>query len=353
MRNRAQESGGAVYAKDSKIIIRSGQKLSIVENKGYDGGAITLTGDSIIYLEANSSVVFASNHAYHYGGAIYYVDEYTKDFGPETELSKCFYGILTTEVAFTKDLRGIYSSIHFYNNTAGFAGTAIYGGWIDTCKFRIILSKYSILCYQNSLFDSLFHFHQPTQQLSLISSGPTRVCLCTNMSIPDCSITEYTITAYPGETLTIPAVAVGQRFGTVPSTVQSSFVSGSNGRLPALQYTQLVNANCTNLVYTIHSVPNRTEVMELTVEKRSFPQNRIINKRLNNFRVNRTIINLQFSELTINIKVQLCPLGFVSNDKTWTCTCHPKLQQYAINCSIDTQTVYRRSPLWIKCNISQ
>ena len=351
VRNRAQESGGAVYTRDSKIIISVG---TFVENKGYDGGAMTLTGDSTIYLEANSSVVFASNHAYHSGGAIYYVDEYTEDFGPATELSKCFYGILTTEVASTKDPRDIntyiekkHISIQFYNNTAGFAGTAIYGGWVDLCIFGINFEPLENLLYQTSPFDNWFYFHQPTQQLSLISSNPTRVCLCTNMSIPDCSITEYTITAYPGETLTIPAVAVGQRFGTVPSTVQNSFVSGSSSRLPALQYTQLVNVNCTDLVYTIHSLPNRTEAMELTVEKHNLPQNRIINIRLKDIRVNRTIINLQFSDLTINIKVQLCPLGFVFNDKTQTCTCHPKLQQHGINCSIDTQTVYRRTPLWI------
>ena len=72
--NRAQESGGAVYAIDSQIIIRSGQKLLFVENKGYDGGAMTLTGDSIIYLEANNSIIFVRNHAYHCGGAICYVD---------------------------------------------------------------------------------------------------------------------------------------------------------------------------------------------------------------------------------------------------------------------------------------
>ena len=185
--------------------------------------------------------------------------------------------------------------------------------------------------YQSSLFDGLFHFHQPTQQLSLISSNPTRVCLCTNMSIPDCSITEYTVTAYPGETLTIPAVAVGQRFGTVPSTVHSNVVSGNNVRLPELQYTQLENANCTNLMYTIHSSPNRTEVMELTVEKHNVAQDVLISFALQNCLVNKTLISLQFSELTIHIKVQQCPLGFVFNDSSLTCICHPKLQRPEIN----------------------
>ena len=265
--------------------------------------------------------MFVSNHAYHYGGAIYYVDEYTEDYGPATELSKCFYGIISAEGESIVDSRDIgnyikrkHISIQLYNNTAEFAGTAIYGGSVDTCKFCInyeLLSKYSILLHQTSLFDSLFHLDQSTQQLSLIASSPTRICLCTTMSIPDCSITEYTITAYPGQTLTIPAVAVGQRFGTVPSTVHGKFVPRNKGRLPALQYTQLVNVNCTNLVYTIHSLPNRTEVMELTVEKHNLPQNRIVNKRLKDFKVNRTTINLQFLELTIrynNVHWDLCSM---------------------------------------------
>ena len=66
-----------------------------MENEGYNGGALTLGGGSIIYLEANSSITFVRNHAYHYGGAIYCLDDYTEDYA---DLSKCFYGILSTEV---------------------------------------------------------------------------------------------------------------------------------------------------------------------------------------------------------------------------------------------------------------
>ena len=69
------------------------------------------------------------------------------------------------------------------------------------------------------------------------------------------------------------------------------------------------------------------------------------------FEVNRTLIKLQFSELSIHVEVQPCPLGFVFNNSSQTCICHPKLQQYEINCSISTQTVYRRSPLWINATL--
>ena len=357
VRNHAQKSGGAVYAQDSQIIIkRGGHDFSFVENEGNNGGAMILVGDSTIYLEANSSITFVRNHAYNYGGAIYYMDDYTEDLGPTTEFSKCFYGILFDKsfmsledvVDYTKKE---HVTIEFYNNTADVAGTAIYGGWIDLCYFRIndhVIFNYD---YESgislaSIFDSLFHFHQSTQKLSVISSNPTRVCLCTNMSIPDCSITEYTITAYPGETLTIPAVAVGQRFGTIPFIVKSNIVRDT-GRLPELQYAQLVNANCTELTYTVLSVPNRTGIMKLTVEKHNIPHTKVINKALQYTRVNRTLINLQFSELTIHIEAQQCPLGFAFDNSSQTCICHPKLLQHKINCSINTQTVYRRSPLWI------
>ena len=330
--------------------------MSFVENKGYDGGAITLTGDSTIYLGANSSIIFVRNYAYHYGGAIYYVDNYTEDLKPLAQISPCFYGVLSTcTMLYLRDvhycIKEKHIAIEFYNNTADFAGTAIYGGWVDVCKFYIINDEMEVVhasqIYQTLVFDSLFHFHQHTQQLSLISSNPTRVCLCTNMTILDCSITEYSIAAYPGETLTISAVAVGQRFGTVPSNVHIDLVSGDSGRLAALQNTQFVNVNCTDLRYTIFSTPNQIEVMELAVEKHSVPQHMPINEALKNLRVNRTVINLQFSELTVHIEVQQCPLGFLLDNNSHTCICHPKLQQHEINCSINTQTVYRRSPLWI------
>ena len=154
--NRAQEFGGAVYAIDSQIIIRSGQKLSFVENKGYDGGAITLTGDSIIFLEANSSIIFVRNHAYHSGGAIYNVDNYKEDFKLAPKMSKCFFGFLKMfKYNYLRSLCNAiqrkHISIQFCNNTAEFAGTAIYGGWLDLCQLHVnyqVMSKNQDGIYQ-------------------------------------------------------------------------------------------------------------------------------------------------------------------------------------------------------------
>ena len=84
-------------------------------------------------------------------------------------------------------------------------------------------------------------------------SNPTRVCLCTN-NLPDCNITQYNVTAYPGETFQIPAVAVGQRFGTIPFTVHTRVTSISlidQPQIKSLQEAQKVKGTCTNLMYTI------------------------------------------------------------------------------------------------------
>ena len=70
-----------------------------------------------------------------------------------------------------------------------------------------------------------------------------RVCLCID-SRPECGVTQYNISIYPGTTIRIPAVAVGQRFGTVPSTVNSRFLHELvNGIYPNIydwQHTQRI-----------------------------------------------------------------------------------------------------------------
>ena len=73
-------------------------------------------------------------------------------------------------------------------------------------------------------FKAMFHFQEAPLELSTVSSNPTRVCVCIN-EYPDCNITLYNVTAYPGEAFQIPAVAVGQRFGTiVPHLIVKSCV---------------------------------------------------------------------------------------------------------------------------------
>ena len=53
-------------------------------------------------------------------------------------------------------------------------------------------------------------FDESNSDLSLISSDCTHVCICNGYY----TILNYTLIAYPGQTVLINAVAVGQGFGT-------------------------------------------------------------------------------------------------------------------------------------------
>jgi len=67
---------------------------------------------------------------------------------------------------------------------------------------------------------------------------------------------------HPGEMFFVPAVAIGQRCGTVPTYVRSYFDVSSNGRFVDFQNIQPVGKTCTNLTYTIFST-NAKETVKL------------------------------------------------------------------------------------------
>ena len=88
--------------------------------------------------------------------------------------------------------------IHLYNNfliilennTAQHAGSALYGGWVDYCQADMSV-LYTV--YGTEVFDTIFQIHNDNNDLSVVSSNPTRICVCVN-SIPNCTITHYNIT---------------------------------------------------------------------------------------------------------------------------------------------------------------
>ena len=191
----------------SEILMRTGGSISFVEN---DGGALALVDGS---LEIKAEVSFLGNYAHQYGVGVFYEDKYSKDFKAmhlTPGYHHCFYGLLIA----TDDLEPTIAEtdMRFCNNTAGVAGTAIYGGWMEMCALYINFDASPIFLAINAMgkyntseevVDSLFSFHEHSKDLALISSNPTRVCVCTTDLFPDCNITDYTITAYPGETFTI------------------------------------------------------------------------------------------------------------------------------------------------------
>ena len=128
---------------------------------------------------------------------------------------------------------------------------------------------------------------------------------------------------------------------TVDSNRKALNMHINHGSVLTMENVNIV-CNMGPLVITSSGESSMVEVMKLSAEKNNFPQNIIYTLNIwQILPVNRALVNLQFSDLTIYIVLRPCPLGFLFNNNSQTCVCHPKLQQHKINCSINTQ-----------CNIS-
>ena len=67
------------------------------------------------------------------------------------------------------------------NNTAQHAGSALYGGWVDYCQADTSV-LYTV--YGTEVFDTIFQIHNDNNDLSVVSSNPTRICVCVSIQSP-------------------------------------------------------------------------------------------------------------------------------------------------------------------------
>ena len=119
-------------------------------------------------------------------------------------------------------------------------------------------------------------------------------------------------------------VAVGQRFGTVPSIVYSDFryefeqINETHPNIKDWQYTQKAGKDCTNLTYTIMS-PSQVELtMVMEVESLDTPGRNVL--RTGALQLNLMNLELYLTNLLINIEMLACPLGFEYDNTSMMCT---------------------------------
>ena len=308
--NIAMDYGGAIHA-DNSIVFVSG-RMNLESNEAHYGGAVSLTRGSFLTTNNKQSthIVIAENSAKRLGGGIF-VDSTCYDNNNQN----CFlqpYHINTINTC----------KVMFSNNTALSAGSALYGGWIDTCE-------------QDNLTFCTLSFHPMQYDISPISSDPTQVCLCID-SQPNKNITSKDVEMYPGQTLEIEAVAVGQRYGVAPAIVRAENVKREFDLIDDIQKLQDVGKKCTTLRYTFHS-PNKNEQLLLTIDMNYSPnveRERFMNK------------------FFINIRLKLCSLGF-KFDRTYNiCVCHPLLKQHQVKCNVKSHSVNRKSGQWISADFN-
>ena len=135
----------------------------------------------------------------------------------------------------------------FANYSAGKGGDIAYGGYIT----------YGFIGNRNCM--DVFKDISETS-LSLISSDPLRVCLCNQSGLPDCMliINPTLHSVYPGQTISVSAVVVGQAWGTVAGSVYAQFLHKSapenSIHFKSSQVVQNTSRHsCISLQYTILS----------------------------------------------------------------------------------------------------
>ena len=314
--------GGMLLVNSDFSFSGFGEKIvEFSHNRGRIGGALALFQGSRLKFDScyrHANLSFTGNKASEKGGAIY-----VNDIGYVVQqyLLKPFYKVLQ----FCRKQPVFYA--HFENNTAEIAGSALYGGNLDTYKTPDPF---------NSLTNS-------RQHPSLVSSDPLRVCVCEG-PVPNCNITEMVIEIVPGQTHILSAVAVGQKDGIVPSIVQVQFNNTdrneiSTGALDKIQYTQNVNHECTDLTFTVFSSEERENIILQNSDT-------ILQVNTMNGPVAWNPGTLS-EQLEITFLLRECPLGFYFEPDTRRCACHPTLVKQNVQCNLSNSEVLRPLPKWI------
>ena len=195
----------ALYADESKLYFEAGTKF--VGNSGVHGGGMSLRSNSLMFLSSATCLTFIDNYAEKRGGGLY-VQEID-----ENNLHDCFFQ--TAPIDFSLEIDSV---VVFLNNSAGEAGSDLYGGSINHC---IVQSHFWLFHgYQSAqIFHTLFHFEpRNSNAISRTSSDPFKVCSCDDSAsiVISCDPIMRPLSAYPGALFKLPLVLAGLRRGTVP-----------------------------------------------------------------------------------------------------------------------------------------
>ena len=397
--NFIQNSVSSVKLFSSNITVHGNIMMS--NNTAVAGTGLIFAKSSNLFLTEKSHMYFGSNHAINNGGVFHISNDHFYKIGWSLVRVLSAQASALTLPSESDIIRQTPCFLHvegrttqkrmtFENNTSGNGGDVLYGGSLalgwDRVGWNCLLS-----------FKNISDMSQQ-KGYSQISSAPSRVCLCNSVGEPDCLIAgdPHKRTIYPGQTINISAVVVGQDFGTVAGSVYTQFLnSGTNGQLliqPHNSNPDLQPNACTTLKYTVFlgrndiSVSNVVLVLTAVKKKVSTITNFSDDKNLihvwrkyankeggasfyNALYVSRSINSssiralLQFTNrgqfvfpdelqklpVYINISVLICPFAFwLRANPPFKCDCDPLLMQIkGVECQIEDQTISRSGLVWI------
>ena len=299
-RDKLQLGRGGALNLDMSTVIFNGSNVTFSNNSALLGGAVYVDPASSMFFIHHTTVKFVNNTAFFAGGAMYVNTGLNDIYGP------CFIHMNCS------DLPEII--LYFEGNSAGEAGSVIYGGNVDTCYVGNCPSP---------VFTKIATIGENGNAMSLIASDPLHICGCNGIEIncSDFSQSGGNMYAYPGQTIESSLVSVGQYKGIAPTTILVYSVV-TNKYVGSIRTGQ----NC-----SAYEVPHQliNETMSLITET-AFYQ----------------ISPFSYS-YNITVTILPCPMGFVQNNESSPCTCDPLLQKYGLICNISDVTVLNTGNMWI------
>ena len=302
----------------TKSTIEVGENVWITNNTAPEGAGILLDYSSAedtnkpYLLLSNASLLYIhDNRALNYGGGIA-----IKTAGGI--LQQCFFDLQNNR---TKP------ALYLSGNTAGIAGSAIYEGNLENCRMES--SKETLTA---RLFWTTFNISE-RNTLSAVASQPFKVCICSsNFSTTQSCSFDYKIEVYPGQTFSVPAVAVGQYnySSNSPSVSRAVIAHGYSAQLGEQQVTQDVSLSCKNLTYSLRTQENEV-IIQLLIE---IP-----------FNLDMTVPELQ--QAIVNVSILSCPFGFELYESSQKCDCIRHLAKQGVTCDIANQVMHRSASMWI------
>ena len=287
--NFTRNNMSSVKAFNSSITVSGDMLFS--DNTAISGTVFNLRKKSALTLQRDVHICFKNNHATNNGGVFYIATEEIKEKSVTLEDILELNTIGSVIATYTECFLHVEGSrsqkrMEFVNNTAGKGGDVLCGGlvalgWDEDWNCLFTFKETSDFTEQSSL--------------SLVSSTPSRVCFCNSTGHPDCLTVAdpVTHTMYPGQTIIIPGVIVGQDFGTVAGSVFAQFVKTAPFDSIAMDQEQrtkgIGHRSCTNLNYTVFASEEVAKTtLVLTANDRQVSQimlesdNKLIKKVWNN-----------------------------------------------------------------------
>lgn len=301
-------SGTALSAVDSSILIAENATVNFSKNNGNFGGAISLVGFSSIQVSNNTLLTFTENHALFRGGAIY---AYSIDDQRSSALGSCFIEYnknVDNHLSFTTT----QTTFIFDKNIANFPNShSIHLSSLLPCMALCYPPKFVIVedilneCVGN------FTFIDESVYTQVSTEGST-------YQVEDSLSSPFKI--IPGKIFLLPFTLLDELGHTVIEAISASIISSTTQSTATLR-----NLYTANNMLTITGQPEEKGVL--------------------------VIGSLYFRNVSFMMEFELlhCPPGFLSQTNSCVCAAAVKTEQYNSIPSCDTNKMkaYANPGFWV------